>query len=105
LADEYLRLSYHGLRANDKTFNATIETDFDHRRVPLNLFTNAFYSVTEKKRQQDESYEPAILVSTKKIGSKVEIKVRDNGNSIPQKVLDKIFQLFFTTKKMSLRSL
>ena len=110
LADEYLRLSYHGLRARDKTFNATIKTDFDESiekinvvpqdigRVLLNLFTNAFYAVTEKNAQQIEGYEPTVSVSTKKINDKVEIKVSDNGNGIPQKVLDKIFQPFFTTK-------
>ncbi|MEJ7821302.1 MAG: ATP-binding protein [Chitinophagaceae bacterium] len=110
LCDEYLRLSYHGLRAKDKSFNATIKTDFDASlekinvipqdigRVILNLLTNAFYAVTEKKKQQPEGYEPTVSVSTKKIKEKVEIKVSDNGNGIPQKVLDKIFQPFFTTK-------
>ena len=78
LADEYLRLAYHGLRAKDKTFNATIQTDFDKSigkiniipqdigRVLLNLFTNAFYAVTEKKKQQPEGYEPTVSVSTKR---------------------------------------
>jgi signal transduction histidine kinase len=110
LADEYLRLSYHGLRAKDKSFNATINTDFDNSigkinivpqdigRVILNLLTNAFYAVSENKKQQPEDYEPTVSVSTKKIKDKVEIKVKDNGNGIPQKVLDKIFQPFFTTK-------
>ena len=110
LADEYLRLSYHGLRAKDKTFNATIQTDFDESigkiniisqdigRVLLNLYNNAFYAVTEKKKQQGEGYEPKVLLSTKKIGDKVELRVKDNGNGIPEKVLDKIYQPFFTTK-------
>jgi signal transduction histidine kinase len=110
LADEYLRLAYHGIRAKDKTFNATLETDFDATiektniipqdigRVILNLLTNAFYAVNEKKKQFPEDYEPAVSVSTKKINDKVEIKVKDNGNGISQKVLDKIFQPFFTTK-------
>jgi two-component system, NtrC family, sensor kinase len=110
LADEYLRLAYHGLRAKDKTFNATMKTDYDQSigtinivpqdigRVILNLITNAFYAVTEKKNQQTESFEPTVTVSTKRINSKAEIKVRDNGNGIPQKILDKIFQPFFTTK-------
>ena len=110
LADEYLRLAYHGLRAKDKSFNATMKTDFDTSignidlipqdigRVILNLITNAFYVVDEKKKQIGEGYEPTVSVSTKKIGDKVEIKVSDNGNGIPQKVLDKIFQPFFTTK-------
>jgi signal transduction histidine kinase len=110
LADEYLRLSYHGLRAKDKSFNATLETDFDETigdiniipqdigRVILNLITNAFYAVDEKKKLVGEGYEPTVLVSTKKLNDKVEIKVSDNGNGIPPKVLDKIFQPFFTTK-------
>jgi signal transduction histidine kinase len=110
LANEYLRLAYHGLRAKDKSFNATIKTDLDETigninivpqdigRVILNLITNAFYTVSEKKKQAGEDYEPTVSVTTKKINSKVEIKVSDNGNGIPQKVLDKIFQPFFTTK-------
>ena len=120
LCDEYLRLSYHGLRAKDKSFNATIKTDFDQSigkinivpqdigRVVLNLLTNAFYAVNEKNTlqqapqkvgtQQDENYEPTVSISTKNIGNNIEIKVTDNGNGIPQKVLDKIFQPFFTTK-------
>jgi signal transduction histidine kinase len=110
LADEYLRLAYHGLRAKDKSFNATMKTDYDESigniniipqdigRVILNLITNAFYVVDEKKKQGIEGYEPTVSVSTKKTGSKVEIKVKDNGNGIPEKVLDKIFQPFFTTK-------
>jgi signal transduction histidine kinase len=110
LVNEYLRLSYHGMRAKDKSFNATRHTDFDNSvgkiniipqdigRVLLNLFNNAFYSVTEKKKHQTEGYEPIISVSTKRISDKVEIRVRDNGIGIPQKVLDKIYQPFFTTK-------
>ena len=97
-----------------KSFNATIKTDFDNSigniniipqdigRVILNLLTNAFYVVDEKKTlrkaQGDTHYEPTVSISTKKMGDKVEIKVSDNGNAIPQKVLDKIFQPFFTTK-------
>ena len=110
LCDEYLRLSYHGLRAKDKSFNATMQTDFDLAiekinivpqdigRVLLNLYNNAFYAVREKSKQQLESYQPTVSVSTKKIGDKIEIKVKDNGLGIPQKVIDKIFQPFFTTK-------
>ncbi|HKC36353.1 MAG TPA: ATP-binding protein, partial [Chitinophagaceae bacterium] len=110
LADEYLRLAYHGLRAKDKNFNATMQTDFDESigkvnvipqdigRVILNLITNAFYTVTEKKKQLGDEYDPIVSVSTKKVNRKVEISVKDNGNGIPQKVLDKIFQPFFTTK-------
>ncbi|HJS55821.1 MAG TPA: ATP-binding protein [Chitinophagaceae bacterium] len=136
LCDEYLRLSYHGLRAKDKSlsagqagFNATMKTAFDESigkiniipqdigRVILNLINNAFYAVDEKKKQMPPSpkgvkedpsfvYEPVVAVTTKRLGSpptggdggKIEIKVTDNGNGIPQKVLDKIFQPFFTTK-------
>jgi signal transduction histidine kinase len=110
LADEYLRLAYHGLRAKDKSFNAMMVTDYDDSigminiipqdigRVILNLITNAFYAATEKKKLQPEGYEPTVLVSTKKMGDKIVITVKDNGNGIPQKILDKIFQPFFTTK-------
>ncbi len=110
LADEYLRLAYHGLRAKDKSFNATLKTDFDNSigniniipqdigRVILNLITNAFYVVDEKKKSGIQNYEPSVSVTTKKLNGKVEIRVKDNGNGIPQKVLDKIFQPFFTTK-------
>ncbi len=110
LADEYLRLAYHGLRAKEAAFHATLKTDFDNTigniniipqdigRVILNLITNAFYVVGEKKNQHPHSYEPTVSVSTKKTGDKVLISVQDNGNGIPPKVLDKIFQPFFTTK-------
>jgi two-component system, NtrC family, sensor kinase len=110
LADEYLRLAYHGLRAKDKSFNAILKTDFDETigniniipqdigRVILNLITNAFYAVTEKKEQADTSYKPTVSVRTKKTNDKVLISVTDNGNGIPQDILDKIFQPFFTTK-------
>jgi len=110
LADEYLRLAYHGQRAKDKSFNVTMKTDFDETigkiniipqdigRVILNLITNAFYAVTEKKHQHPDGYEPTVSVSTKNIGDKYLISVKDNGNGIPQKALDKIFQPFFTTK-------
>jgi two-component system NtrC family sensor kinase len=110
LTDEYLRLAYHGLRAKDKMFNAKLETDFDQKlekieiipqeigRVILNLITNAFHAVDEKKKAGAENYEPTVTLSTKKYNKNLEIKVTDNGNGIPQKVLDKIFQPFFTTK-------
>jgi len=110
LAEEYLRLAFHGLRAKDKTFNADLKTDFDNSigkiniipqdigRVVLNLINNAFYAVDEKKKQNQNGHDPTISVSTKRNNGKVEIKVSDNGNGIPQKVLDKIFQPFFTTK-------
>ncbi len=110
LADEYLRLAYHGLRAKDKTFNASMKTDFDESigkvnvipqdigRVVLNLITNAFYVVNEKKKSRIDNYEPRVSVSTKRDGNKVLVSVKDNGNGIPPKILDKIFQPFFTTK-------
>jgi signal transduction histidine kinase len=110
LAEEYLRLSYHGLRAKDKSFNAITKTDFDNSieklniipqdigRVVLNLINNAFYAVDERKKQNQNGYEPIVSVGTKRSNGKVEISVKDNGNGIPQKVLDKIFQPFFTTK-------
>ena len=110
LTEEYLRLAYHGLRAKDKSFNAVMKTEFDNSigkinvvpqeigRAILNLINNAFYTVEEKARKTTDGYEPTVLVSTKKAKDKVEIKVTDNGNGISEKVLDKIFQPFFTTK-------
>ncbi len=115
LCDEYLRLSYHGLRAKDKSFNATMKTEFeeglekinvipqDMGRVILNLITNAFYAVNEKSKQGIAEFEPTVTIKTSSIqpplgGRSVQIKVSDNGGGIPQKVLDKIFQPFFTTK-------
>jgi len=110
LADEYLRLAYHGMRAKDKSFNAAIKTDFDESiglikiisqdigRVILNLITNAFYAVMEKKKLRPEGYEPTVTVSTKKMDNKIMVDVKDNGTGIPKKTLDKIFQPFFTTK-------
>ncbi|HET9746418.1 MAG TPA: ATP-binding protein, partial [Chitinophagaceae bacterium] len=132
LCDEYLRLAYHGLRAKDQSFNATMKTNFDETigsikiipqdigRVVLNLINNALYAVSEKKKSMllspegedgaaSANYEPVVTVTTKRLGPPlgdrgrpggywVEIRVDDNGNGIPQKVLDKIFQPFFTTK-------
>jgi signal transduction histidine kinase len=110
LADEYLRLAYHGLRAKDKSFNATLNTDFDPAldpvmvipqdigRVLLNLITNAFYAVHEKKKSNGTDYQPTVTLSTRKFTDHIRIAVEDNGNGIPQQVLDKIFQPFFTTK-------
>lgn len=128
LADEYLRLAYHGLRAKDKSFNATIKTDFDETlsadeagmgkinivpqdigRVLLNLFNNAFYTVQQKGKEVAEQrlptverpailYDPTVSVATKKSGESVIIPVTDNGNGIPEKIKEKIFQPFFTTK-------
>ncbi|HYJ65239.1 MAG TPA: ATP-binding protein, partial [Parafilimonas sp.] len=110
LCDQYLRLSYHGMRAKDKDFNAEIKTDFDESiekinvvpqdigRVLLNLYNNAFYAVNEKKKLLANSYQPIAKVKTRRINGKVEIIVSDNGNGIPQNIVDKIFQPFFTTK-------
>ena len=110
LADEYLRLAYHGLRAKDKSFNAKFDTDFDENlgkinvipqdmgRVILNLLTNAFYAVTEKKKTLGDSFQPAVTISTRKVGKNVVIRVTDNGNGIPEKIIDKIFQPFFSSK-------
>jgi len=110
LADEYLRLAYHGLRAKDKSFNATLKTDYDEMigkiniipqdigRVILNLITNAFYAVNEKSKQNITGYEPTVSVNTKRLNDKVQISVSDNGNGIPESIKEKIFQPFFTTK-------
>jgi signal transduction histidine kinase len=112
LTGEYLRLAYQGLRAKNKSFNAKLETNFDISigkiniipqdigRVILNLVSNAFYAVDEKAKLQSDSgrYEPLVAISTKKLNDRVEIKVKDNGDGISPKLLDKIFQPFFTTK-------
>ena len=117
LADEYIRLAYHGMRTRDNSFKAIpivigIETNFEHSigklnivpqeigRVILNLLNNAFYAVNEKVKLRSAAggYEPRVVVGTKKTSDKVEIVVKDNGDGIPQKILDKIFQPFFTTK-------
>jgi signal transduction histidine kinase len=110
LMDEYLRLSYHGMRAKDMSFHAVVERDFDATlgrvmavpqdigRVLLNLFNNAFYTVQEKKKNLNGTYEPVVSVVTKGANGRVEIQVADNGTGIPEKAVDKIFQPFFTTK-------
>jgi signal transduction histidine kinase len=110
LTDEYLRLAYHGLRAKEKSFNAKFETDFDSSigkinivpqdfgRAILNLINNAFYTVNEKQKQNIPGYEPTVTVATKRNDNGVALRVVDNGKGIPQKVVDKIFQPFFTTK-------
>jgi signal transduction histidine kinase len=110
LADEYLRLSYHGLRAKDKGFNTEMKTDFDKTvgkinivpqdigRVILNLINNAFYAVNEKQKENLNDYEPIVAVNTAKQNGKVEIKIKDNGSGISKNIVDKIFQPFFTTK-------
>jgi len=110
LADEYLRLSYHGLRAKNKSFNADFKLEADENlpklnvvpqdigRVLLNLINNAFYAVSENRKNQAEGYTPTVTVTTKKLNDAVEIRVADNGNGIPQNIMNKIFQPFFTTK-------
>lgn len=113
LADEYLRLAYHGLRAKNKSFNATLHTDFDMSlgkveavsqdlgRVLLNLFTNAFYAVQKRKEMQPSvnGYMPTVSVITRRgPDDTIEVRVRDNGTGMPEGVQQKIFQPFFTTK-------
>jgi signal transduction histidine kinase len=117
LADEYLRLSYHGMRAKDKSFNVSLQTNFDPSigkiniipqeigRVLLNLYNNAFYAVNEKKKKLADArlldvqeYEPRVSVKTESINGGIKMTVKDNGNGIPEKIRDKIFQPFFTTK-------
>ena len=110
LADEYLRLAYHGLRAKDKAFNATLKTDFapdlglvsvvpqDIGRVLLNLFTNAFYAVRQRQQAGEAGYAPTVSVRTERAGDEVVVQVQDNGTGIAEAVQQKIFQPFFTTK-------
>ena len=110
LCDEYLRLAYHGLRAKDKGFNATLQTDFasalppveavpgDLGRVLLNLLTNAFYAVQKRQQQEPPGYAPTVAVRTRQLGGRVQIEVQDNGTGIPAAIQAKIFQPFFTTK-------
>ncbi|MEO5892307.1 MAG: ATP-binding protein [Ferruginibacter sp.] len=115
LCDEYLRLSYHGLRAKDKSFNVTIKTDFEERigkvniipqdvgRVILNILNKAFYAAAPSAKEglsnPDSKENPTVWVSTKKVDDRVFISVKDNGSGIPQKVVDKMFQPFFTTRR------
>jgi signal transduction histidine kinase len=110
LCDEYLRLAYHGLRAKDKSFNAKFEIDLDPTlpkinvvpqdigRVILNLINNAFYAVNERSKQGVPSYEPTVIVGTRRLQDRIEISVKDNGSGIPGSLKEKIFQPFFTTK-------
>jgi signal transduction histidine kinase len=110
LADEYLRLSYHGLRAKDQSFNAELVTIFDNKlpkvnvipqdmgRVLLNLFNNAFYAVNHKAKTAVDGYKPAVTVTTLTENGQVIIKVKDNGTGIPEAIKEKILQPFFTTK-------
>ncbi|WP_181885013.1 tetratricopeptide repeat-containing sensor histidine kinase [Pontibacter diazotrophicus] len=110
LANEYMRLAYHGLRAKDQSFNTALITRFDEKlhkmkvvpqeigRVFLNLFNNAFYAVQQKQRQSGPEYKPEVRVSTRQLSDKVEVRVHDNGTGIGEKVKEKLFQPFFTTK-------
>ena len=111
LADEYLRLSYHGLRAKDKSFNADFKTDFEENlpkieaipqdlgRVFLNLFNNAFYAINQRKQLfKEENYTPSVFVTTKQLDKAIEIRIKDNGTGMPESVKAKVFQPFFTTK-------
>ena len=110
LLDQYVNLAYHGMRATNKEFNITIEKDYDESlgkinvvpqdisRVFLNIINNACYAAYDKKKKDDENFNPVLKVSTKNLGGKVEIRIGDNGNGIPKDILDKIFQPFFTTK-------
>jgi len=111
LSDEYLRLAYHGLRAKDKSFNATMKTNFDPTlpkievvpqdmgRVLLNLITNAFYAVNERSKKEEKGFEPTVSITTQLTAhSQLQISIKDNGSGIPDAIKDKIFQPFFTTK-------
>ncbi|MBC6607552.1 two-component sensor histidine kinase [Hymenobacter sp. BT188] len=110
LCEEYLHLAYQGLRAKDKTFNATLDTNFspdlplitavgsDLGRVLLNLLTNAFYAVRQRQQQGEAGYIPTVGIRTCHTGNQVKIQVQDNGTGIPESVKEKIFQPFFTTK-------
>lgn len=110
LCEEYLRLSFHGVRSKDKNFNSQLKTEFDESiekinvipqdigRVIMNLLTNAFYAVNEKSKLQEENYKASVTISTKKRNEWIEISVADNGNGISEEIVEKIFQPFFTTK-------
>ncbi|HKJ82207.1 MAG TPA: HAMP domain-containing sensor histidine kinase, partial [Ignavibacteriaceae bacterium] len=110
LLDQDVNLAYHGMRAQDKEFNITIEKDYDESlekinvipqdlsRVFLNIINNACYAAYDKKKNDGDGFNPVLKVSTKKLRDKVEIRIADNGNGIPKDILDKIFQPFFTTK-------
>jgi two-component system NtrC family sensor kinase len=110
LAEEYLRLSYHGLRAKDNTMNASMVTNLDDSigkvdlvqqdisRVLLNLFNNAFYAAAERFKTEGETFKPIVTLTTRKNNDHIEITVKDNGAGIPENIRQKIFQPFFTTK-------
>lgn len=110
LISEYANLAYHGMRAKEQSFNTAIRTNLDPAvgkasvlpqeisRVLLNILNNAFYAVDEKTKKEIPSYKPEVVVSSKKIQDKIEIRIKDNGTGIPEHVLEKIFNPFFTTK-------
>jgi signal transduction histidine kinase len=110
LCDEYLRLSYHGFRAKEKSCNADFKLELEEElpkisivqqeigRVLLNLINNAFYAVADKGRQGQKDYKPLVEVQTRKLKDKIEIRIKDNGNGIPDSIKGKIFQPFFSTK-------
>jgi signal transduction histidine kinase len=110
LAEECIRLSYHGMRAKEKAFNAKMELILgdnvglvegvpgDISRVLLNICTNAFYAVLQRVRKGEKDYQPTVWLQTGADNEHVWIKIRDNGTGIPADVMDKIFQPFFTTK-------
>jgi signal transduction histidine kinase len=110
MLEEDLNLAYHGMRARDSSFNVTMETDFDKSigklrivpqdvsRVFLNILTNSFYEVHRKRGENGDGYAPLVGVSSKSKGEQIEIRIRDNGDGIPEKIRDKLFNPFFTTK-------
>jgi len=110
LVTEYMNLAYHGMRAKDKSFNTALKTNLDPNvgkasiipqelsRVILNIVNNSCYAVDEKAKTGIPGFTPEVVTSTRKIGDKIEIRIRDNGTGIPQHVIDKIFNPFFTTK-------
>ena len=110
LVEEGLNLAYHGARAEKQGFNVTLERSFDPAagqadvfpqditRVLLNLISNGFYATRKRKAEAGDGYEPTLVASTRSLGDRVEIRVRDNGTGIPPEVKEKIFNPFFTTK-------